>query len=377
MKVRDPNYPKKIDEIFRKAAFMMDLGAEVERVEPGFCVSRLRVMPRFLQQDKFIHAAVQAALADHTAGGAGCTLVEPDETVLTIEYKINLLRPAIGQMLRANAKVIRPGQRITIVESDVFAIGAAGLEQQTAKAIVTLAVVKLNEGVAEEKVETVSTREGYDRWAEIYDGEDNPLVALEEREIDRVLGDVRGLAIVDLGCGTGRHTLRLAERGAHVTGIDFSSGMLEKAREKTAHLDVNPELVVHDISTRLPFEDASFDRVLSALVLDHIENLAGFFSEMQRIVKPRGRVVVTVMHPAMMLRGVEARFRDPRTGREIRPKSAGHQISDYVAAASAAGLRIELCKEHIVDEALAERLPRARKYLHWPMLLMMSLERAS
>src|SRR5213075_671083 len=63
------------------------------------------------------------------------------------------------------------------------------------------------------------TREGYDRWAEIYDGDGNPLIALEEPEVDQLLGDVAGLDLVDVGCGTGRHALRLAARGANVTGV--------------------------------------------------------------------------------------------------------------------------------------------------------------
>jgi malonyl-CoA O-methyltransferase len=83
--------------------------------------------------------------------------------------------------------------------------------------------------------------------------------------------------------------------------------------------------------------------------------------------------VLSVIHPAMMLRGVEARFRDPKTGREIRPQSTAHQLGEYVQAAAAARLTIEQCHEHAVDEALATRLPRARKYLGWPMLLVMSM----
>src|SRR5579862_4366785 len=57
---------------------------------------------------------------------------------------------------------------------------------------------------APEPIDILSTRDGYDRWAEIYDGEGNPLVAMEEPWVDKLLGDVRGLAVADIGCGTGR-----------------------------------------------------------------------------------------------------------------------------------------------------------------------------
>src|SRR4029079_18860568 len=73
------------------------------------------------------------------------------------------------------------------------------------------------------------TREGYDRWAEVYDGEGNPLVEMEGPWVERLLGDVRGLAVADIGCGTGRHALRLAAAGAHVTAGGFSEGMPRRA----------------------------------------------------------------------------------------------------------------------------------------------------
>jgi len=79
------------------------------------------------------------------------------------------------------------------------------------------------------------------------------------------------------------------------------------------------------------------------------------------------------MHPAMMLKGVQARFTDPATGRKIGPASHPNQISDYVMANVRAGLEIEHISEHAVDAALVARSPRSEKYLGWPLLLMMKL----
>ena len=218
----------------------------------------------------------------------------------------------------------------------------------------------------------IPTREGYDRWSEIYDVEQNWLILLEEPEVDRLLGDVAGLDIVDVGCGTGRHAVRLAGRGANVVGVDFSDGMLARAREKEGASQVR--WVVHDVhELPLPLPDQAFDRVLCALVVDHIRELPEFFTELGRLCAPKGRVVVTVMHPAMMLRGVQARFTDPTTGRETRPASCPHQVSDYVMAAGRAGLRIDRLGEYAADEALAERCPRGRKYLGWLLLFVMRL----
>ena len=75
----------------------------------------------------------------------------------------------------------------------------------------------------------------------------------------------------------------------------------------------------------------------------------------------------------MMLRGVQARFRDPENGSEIRPKSYPHEMSDYVMAATRAGLVFDHFSEHSVGEELANRIERARKYVGWPMLLLMRL----
>ena len=220
-------------------------------------------------------------------------------------------------------------------------------------------------------VDRLSTREGYDRWSACYDEEDNPLIALEEPKVAELLGPVSGLRILDLGCGTGRHALRLAAAGAQVTAVDFSEGMLARARSRSGNLPV--EFRTHDLTRPLTFADASFDRIICGLVLDHISELTPLFVEMRRVCRPAGFAVISVMHPAMMLRGVEARFTDRTTGREIRPASTRNQLTDYINAALAAAWTLDHASEHAVDEALAARSERARKYAGWLMLFLMRL----
>lgn len=217
----------------------------------------------------------------------------------------------------------------------------------------------------------LSTREGYDLWASVYDSDGNPLLALEEPLVDQLLGDVQGLAVLDVGCGTGRHALRLAGRGARVEAIDFSEVMLEKARQKAGADHVS--FRAHDLATPLPFPSGSFDRIVCGLVIDHIGDLVGLFREMHRVCRQGEIAVVSVMHPAMMLKGVQARFHDPASGREIRPESHPHELSDYVLAATRAGFALEHLSEHKADEELAVRFERARRYVGWPMLLLMGL----
>ncbi len=216
-----------------------------------------------------------------------------------------------------------------------------------------------------------SIRQGYDRWALVYDHDANPLPALEEPFVHEASGAVDGLAVLDLGCGTGRHSLRLAAAGAAVTAVDFSEGMLAEARRKPGAEKVR--FLAHDLHDPLPLPAGTFDLVVSGLVLEHLRDLDGFFREARRMLVPGGRAVVSAMHPAMFLRGSQARFTDPDSGQVVQPGSLPHQLGDFVMAAVQAGFRIDQIGEHAPDEAFAARYPRAEKYIGWPMLVVLGI----
>jgi malonyl-CoA O-methyltransferase len=230
--------------------------------------------------------------------------------------------------------------------------------------------------VGERPDETVplAIREGYDRWAEVYDHDRNPLPALEEPVVRAALGDVRGKALLDLGCGTGRHALWLAGQGAAVTAVDFSEGMLAEARRKRGADSVR--FVVHDLHDPLPFADAAFDALVSGLVLEHLRDLGPLFAEARRVLRPGGPAVVSAMHPAMFLRGSQAAFTDPVSGEKVRPGSHRHTIGDFVMAAVRAGFALADVTEHAPDAAFAATYPRAEKYVGWPMLVVLELRAA-
>jgi malonyl-CoA O-methyltransferase len=215
----------------------------------------------------------------------------------------------------------------------------------------------------------LETRSGYDLWASLYDREDNPLIALETVQVRELVGEAGGKKLADVGCGTGRHALFFAAAGAGVTGVDFSEGMLEQARSKPGADQVR--FVHADFATHIPLDSRAYDVILSCLVLDHISEPGVLFGEMARICRPGGTIVVSVMHPAMNLLGITARFTHPETGRQVRPRSVHNTISDYVMAGAGASLRLDTMKEWPVDDDLARRSPRAAKYLGWPLLLTM------
>lgn len=129
----------RVREIFNRANFIRDLGIDLVRVGDGICETVLVPAERHRQQHGLIHAGVLATMADHTAGGAAGSILEGNGDVLSIEFKINFLRPAIADRLRCVGKVLRAGKSVVVAESEIFA-EKDGEEKLVSKATVTLAV---------------------------------------------------------------------------------------------------------------------------------------------------------------------------------------------------------------------------------------------
>ena len=125
--------------IFARAAFIERLGLRVLRLAEGVVEVELDVRPDHLQQDGFVHAGVLATVADHTAGGCAATAAPLGTQVLSIEFKINLLRPALGPKIWCQARSLRVGKTIAVIESEVWDV-PAGARKLVAKASVTLAL---------------------------------------------------------------------------------------------------------------------------------------------------------------------------------------------------------------------------------------------
>ena len=113
---------------------------EAAAMRRGFFQSKVKIQEHHRQQDGFIHAGVMATMADHTAGYSAFTIVPEDYQILTIEFKVNFLKPAHGDSLLCNSRVIREGSQIIISESEVFDGRKEG-EVLVAKATVTLMAV--------------------------------------------------------------------------------------------------------------------------------------------------------------------------------------------------------------------------------------------
>lgn len=137
---QNPGYVERVRALFEAAPFVQHLGIVIDEVGPGLCITQLTLRAEHLQQNGYVHAGVQATLADHTAGGAAGSLLREDQGVLSVEFKINLLRPGAGQRLTCRATVLKAGRTLSIVESEVFAHDA-GRAALVAKATVTLMIV--------------------------------------------------------------------------------------------------------------------------------------------------------------------------------------------------------------------------------------------
>ena len=118
----DPDYETRVRLSFGEQRAMATIGASLGTVEPGAVDVILPFRDDLTQQDGFLHAGVVAAVADSACGYAAHTLMPATARVLSIEFKLNLLAPAVGERIEARARVIRAGRTITVCRADVVAI---------------------------------------------------------------------------------------------------------------------------------------------------------------------------------------------------------------------------------------------------------------
>lgn len=139
----------------------------------------------------------------------------------------------------------------------------------------------------------------YDSFAAAYSAsnENNLFNAYYERpEMIRLAGDVAGLEILDAGCGSGPLTEALRAKDAVVSGFDLSPAMVELARER---LGENADVRVADLGAPLPYPDDKFDIVVASLSLHYVEDWASALAELRRVLKPGGRLIVSIIHPTV------------------------------------------------------------------------------
>jgi uncharacterized protein (TIGR00369 family) len=134
---QDPEFARRVQESFTRQGLMKHLGAELISLQPGSAEIRVPFRAELTQQHDYFHAGVTGSIADSACGYAAYTLMPADSSVLTVEYKMNLLAPADGDELVARARVIRSGKTLKICAADVF-VRKDGAENHCATMLSTI-----------------------------------------------------------------------------------------------------------------------------------------------------------------------------------------------------------------------------------------------
>jgi uncharacterized protein (TIGR00369 family) len=122
----DPRFRERVRESFARQRIMATLGATLERVDLGEVEIALPYRIELTQQQEFLHAGVLATILDSACGYASFTLLPADSEVVSVEFKLNLLAPAVGERLLAGARVVRAGRTITVAAADGIMQGPNG-----------------------------------------------------------------------------------------------------------------------------------------------------------------------------------------------------------------------------------------------------------
>ena len=119
----DPDFERRVRESFKQQKVMAMIGARLGIVEPGVVEIEIQTRADLTQQDGFMHAGIVTTVLDSACGYAAYTLMPADSSVLSVEFKVNLLAPAVGDLIAVRAEVKRPGKTLTVCAADAIADG--------------------------------------------------------------------------------------------------------------------------------------------------------------------------------------------------------------------------------------------------------------
>lgn len=189
------------------------------------------------------------------------------------------------------------------------------------------------------KVNSFDLRKGYQSWAITYDSIPNLLTKIEEPVVKSILQKFPPGLALDAGCGTGRYSKLLHDLGHTIVGVDLSKDMLRKAKMSNKQIKY-----VEGNLEKLPIENNSMDLAISALALTHLQDIETSISELTRTVKTGGHVIISDIHPWLIVLGGQADFYD-KYGNYGYIKNYIHWHSNYIQSFSKNGLRIIQCVE--------------------------------
>lgn len=212
----------------------------------------------------------------------------------------------------------------------------------------------------------------YNKWAGDYDAMPNSTIAMDEVNFPRLWADLAPSKVLEIGCGTGRHTQKLAARGHKILAIDQSIEMMAIAKAQNLR---GVEFVCGDICA-LNLPAAEFDFAIMSLVLEHLPNPQLVFEIIYGALKSGGAFYLSEIHPQRMQNGSGARYIDKDTHEEVRMVSFAHSKEQICNAAQSAGFRIATESECFADEKFATQNQNWDKYIGKPMTIMWQFEKA-
>lgn len=204
----------------------------------------------------------------------------------------------------------------------------------------------------------------YNIWSSFYDKYPNPTVAIDDLNFPKIYSRLRAKSVLEIGCGTGRHTQRLLDLGNFVTAIDLSEGMLEVAKKKISSEKVT-FLKGNILEDQIP--NPPFQAAVMSLVLEHIEDLPQFFTKIRELLISGGKFYFSEIHPERTAEGVMAHFKNT-DGTEIHLKGAPHTQLDISNAAEKRGFEINNVETILGSKELIQLNPKWEKYLKKPMI---------
>jgi len=134
----DPLFEARVRDSFAKQTFMATLGATLVRIAPGEVTIALPVRAALAQQHGSVHAGAVTSVLDSAAGYAALSLMPAGAAVLSVEFKVNLLEPAVGERIEARGRVVRSGRTLSTCTAEAWAIDAAGNERLVATLLGTM-----------------------------------------------------------------------------------------------------------------------------------------------------------------------------------------------------------------------------------------------
>jgi len=181
-------------------------------------------------------------------------------------------------------------------------------------------------------------RATYDAWSATYDETPNPLIAVEEIAVRSLLRTMEFQRVLDAATGTGRYAIYLARQGKQVAAIDDNEKMLAVAQRKAHARQLSIEFRKENVSN-LSFDDSSFDLVICALALSHLQDLSGPCRELVRVLRRGGHLIISDLHPEIQAT-MGPDHKELIQGEERFFPTYHSQVEDYLQVVKLAGAEV-------------------------------------